>query len=211
MCRKEAFLAGHSQCLNQHEKKLLPQWLKDIGGKEARRGWMWFLPCSFQTFSLALQTFLLFLTPLSPFHSSFFSYFLQGFHSFFPFLLPSVPTHSLPFLISSLHSLPSFVLFCPLPHFPFPSLSQGCHLPPCVILPACLVLASSWISLFLVVSLSASLFFLFYSLCLSCLCVCLVQSQELSFSTILNINSILFLLRHTPTYTPESVCYQPPP
>lgn len=109
ICRKEAFLAGHSQCLNQHEKKLLPQWLKDIGGKEGRRGWMWFLPCSFQTFSLALQTFLLFLTPLSPFHRSFFSYFLQGFHSFFLFLLPSGPTHSLPFLISSLCSLPFFV------------------------------------------------------------------------------------------------------
>lgn len=109
MCRKEAFLTGHAQCLNQHEKKLLPQWLKDIGGKEARRGWMWFLPCSFQTFSLALQTFLLFLTPLSPFHRSFFSYFLQDFHSFFSFLLPSVPTHSLPVLISSLLSLPSCV------------------------------------------------------------------------------------------------------
>lgn len=65
---------------------------------------------AFLTFSLALQTFLLFLTHLSPFCPSFFSYFLRGFHSFFPFLIPSVPTDSLPFLISSLLSLLSFSL-----------------------------------------------------------------------------------------------------
>lgn len=213
MCRKEVFLAGHAQCLNQHEKKLLPQWLKNTGGKEARRGWMWCLPCSFLTFSLALQTFLLFLTSLSPFHPSFFSSGLPFFLSFPSSLCPhpQPPILNLIFAFTSvLFFISSVCSFLPSPSLSFSFKSRVpsptlCH-------STCLpVFDFLMISLFLAVSLSASLFFLFCSFCLSCLSVCLVQSQELSFSTILIINFILFLSRHTTAYTPESVFYEPTP
>lgn len=115
--RKSPWL-GMLQGLNQHGMMLWPKWVEDTRGKEARGAWMWFLPCSSLTFSLALQTFLGFFLS---FHLSALYFFLfPSLHPLFFLSFLSSPCHSqtLP-VLNLLFALTSVHFFiasaCPFP------------------------------------------------------------------------------------------------